>query len=116
MATRKTQAKHKDIGLEAQPPKGVCNSIKCPWHGSLKIHGRIFKGNVVESKALDSVVVEWNFYHFIKKYERYERRKTRITAHNPGCISATVGDIVRIGECRPVSKSKKFVVFEKVGA
>ncbi|MEM7819840.1 MAG: 30S ribosomal protein S17 [Candidatus Aenigmatarchaeota archaeon] len=109
------EKKQKNIGLDAKKPDTVCNSIKCPWHGTLKIRGRIFKGRVVKSKATDTVIVEWDFYRYIPKYERYERRKTHIAAHNPKCISAVVGDVVRIGECRPLSKSKRFVVFEKLG-
>jgi len=104
----------KDIGLDAKTPKGVCSSDKCPWHGSLKIRGRIFKGNVVSSKSLNTSIVQWNYYQYVPKYERYERRKTRIAAHNPSCISANSGDTVKIGECRPLSKSKSFVIFEKI--
>ncbi len=104
----------KDIGLEARPPKDVCDSSKCPWHGNLKIRGRVFKGQVVSSKGLNTAIVQWNYYNYVSKYERYERRKTRIAVHNPACISASTGDTVRIGECRPLAKSKSFVIFEKV--
>ena len=101
-----------DIGLDARTPSRSCESDKRPWHGTLKIRGRVFKGTVVSSRGMDTAVVKWNYYTYIPKYERYERRKTRISAHNPKCIAAAVADIVRIGECRPVSKTKKFVVFE----
>lgn len=105
--------KPKNIGLDAKAPKGVCSSHKCPWHGHLRIRGRIFRGRVVSSKSVNTAVVQWNYYQYVPKYERYERRKTRIAAHNPTCISASAGDSVKIGECRPLSKSKSFVVFEK---
>lgn len=104
----------KNIGLDAKAPKDVCNSHKCPWHGALKIRGRIFKGHVVSSKSSNTAIVQWNYYNYVTKYERYERRKTRISVHNPSCISVAVGDTVKIGECRPLSKSKSFVIFEKV--
>lgn len=104
----------KDIGLDAKQPKETCGSVKCPWHGSLRIRGRVFRGSIVSSKAADTAIVQWNRYRFVQKYERYERRKTRIAAHNPACIAAKTGDTVRIGECRPLSKSKRFVIFEKV--
>lgn len=101
-----------NIGLKAEKPQGTCQSSKCPWHGNIKIRGRIFKGKVVSVRALKTAIVSWDYYNFIPKYERYERRKTRIAAHLPSCIHAKIGDIVRIGECRPLSKSKSFVVFE----
>jgi small subunit ribosomal protein S17 len=104
----------KDIGLDAKQPKSSCTSAKCPWHGHLKVRGRIFRGSVIQSRGLETAVVMWNRYSYVPKYERYERRKTKIAAHNPACIAAKTGDIVRIGECRPVSKSKSFVIFEKI--
>ena len=104
----------KDIGTGARSPSVTCQSDKCPWHGTLKIRGRIFEGAVVSNRGLDTVIVTWNYYKYVPKYERYERRKTRIAAHNPKCMEIKIGDMVRIGECRPVSKTKKFVVFEKI--
>ncbi len=103
-----------NIGLEAAQPKMACSDEKCPWHGHLKVRGRIFSGRVRLAKAVDTTIVEWDYYNYIPKYERYERRKTRIAAHKPACIDAKPGDMVRIGECRPVSKMKRFVVIEKV--
>lgn len=106
--------KKKHIGIDAKQPKEDCGSEKCPWHGHTKIRGRIFKGTVVSAKGANTAIVQWDYYNFIPKYERYERKRTKIAAHNPKCISAKAGDVVRIGECRPLSKSKSFVVFEKV--
>ncbi|MBI3190551.1 30S ribosomal protein S17 [archaeon] len=106
--------KKKDVGLGAKAPKDTCENEKCPWHGHLKIRGRIFKGRVVSSKVTNTAIVQWNYYNYNSKYERYERRKTRIACHNPLCIAAQTGDMVRIGECRPISKSKSFVIFEKI--
>lgn len=105
----------KDIGLDVKRPRGNCDSDKCPWHGNLKVRGRVFHGRVVTDKALNTTVIEWNYYKKIQKYERYERRKTRVSAHNPSCINAKVGDNVAIAECRPISKTKHFVVIEKTG-
>ncbi len=116
MVMKLKSKKSNNIGIDAKPPKESCGSAKCPWHGSLKVRGRIFRGSVKTNKALETAIVEWNYYRYLNKYERYERRNTSIAAHNPKCISAKTGDIVRLGECRPLSKSKRFVIFEKVEA
>jgi len=76
--------------------------------------GRIFVGKVVTSKAQKTVRVEWPRRYYLPKYERFEKRRTRVQAHNPKCLSVKLGDTVRISECRPISKTKKFVVIEKL--
>ncbi len=102
-----------EIGLSVNAPKDKCNSRKCPFHGTLPVRGRVFNGIVISDKSKDTVIVEWDYFNFIPKYERYERKKTRILAHNPSCINAKKGDSVTIAECRPISKKKNFVVVEK---
>ena len=91
-----------------------CNDVFCPMHGKLKTRGRTFTGTVVSSKAQKSAVIEWARKRVIPKYERYEKRKTRIQVHNPACMDAKEGDIVDIEECRPLSKTKKFVITKRI--
>ena len=104
-----------DLGIKAKMPKRECKNSLCPWHGHIKIRGRLFVGRVASDKTPKTAIVEWDYYNYVKKYERFERKKTRIAAHNPSCIDAKVGDTVRIGECRPISKTKRFVIIEKIG-
>ncbi|RLG67396.1 30S ribosomal protein S17, partial [archaeon] len=40
--------------------------------------------------------------------------RSRIPAHSPPCLDIKEGDIVKIGECRPLSKTVHFVVLGKV--
>jgi len=107
--------KARNIGIDAVPPKNDCNDGKCAWHGKLPVRGNILQGKVVSAKARKTAVVKREFLHFLRKYERYERRHSKINAYNPECISAKEGDTVTIAECRPLSKTKHFVVIEKVG-
>ncbi|MEM5882914.1 MAG: 30S ribosomal protein S17 [Candidatus Aenigmatarchaeota archaeon] len=102
----------KDIGIDVKLPEKECKDEKCPFHGKLKIRGKILEGKVVSAKSSKTVIVERNYLLYIPKYERYERRRSRIPAYNPECINAKEGDIVRIAECRPLSKTKSFVVVE----
>ena len=98
------------IGVPVNPPERECQDKRCAWHGSLPVRGMTFQGTVSSSKAKDTVVVEWGHTHLVPKYERYERRRSRVVAHNPECMKAREGDEVIIAECRPLSKTKHFVV------
>ena len=81
----------------------------------LRLRGRTFTGTVISSKMQKTVTVEWERRHYLKKYERFEKRRSRVKAHNPQSMSAKEGDIVKIMECRPLSKTKNFVVVEILG-
>lgn len=92
-----------------------CDDPRCPRHGQLSVRGRVLEGVVVSDRMMKTVTVQIERLHYIPKYERYERRTSKIHAHNPPCINAKVGDKVRIMECRRLSKTKSFVVVEKLG-
>ena len=105
----------KNIGAGIGPPEKKCEDIACPWHGKLPVRGRIFRGVVKSAKPHNTAIVEWGYHRFIKKYERYEKNKTRVVAHNPPCIHARENEEVVIGECRSLSKTKNFVLLGKTG-
>lgn len=79
---------------------------------SINTRGRTFEGRVISDKMRQTVTVEWDRKKYDSKFERYERRRTRVKAHNPDEIKAKEGDIVRIKETRPLSKTKNFIVIE----
>ncbi|MBU4300779.1 MAG: 30S ribosomal protein S17 [Nanoarchaeota archaeon] len=107
------EGKTKDIGVPvSNPPKLACSDPNCPYHGHLSIRGRIFEGSVISDKMDKGVVVEWDYLMELPKYKRFMRKKSRVPAHNPPCINAHTGNVVRIAECRPLSKTKSFVVIE----
>jgi len=70
---------------------------------------------VVSNKMGNTVVIERQHMKMVTKYQRYEKRRTKVHAHNPPCISAKVGDIVTIAECRRISKTKSYVVVKAEG-
>jgi small subunit ribosomal protein S17 len=108
-------ARTRNTGFDVKPPSDKYDDSNCPFHGTLKIRGKQFTGKVVSGKMQHSVIVEWTGWRHIPKYERYRKIKTRIAAHNPPCVNAVEGDMVRIGECRPLSKTKNFVVLKVLG-
>ena len=105
----------RNIGIQVKAPDVECDDKHCPFHGSLPVRGQSFVGVVVSDKPQKTVIIKREIIKYIKKYERYERRTSKLAAHNPPCINAKVGDIVRVMECRPISKTKAFVVVEKLG-
>ena len=74
---------------------------------------RILQGVVVSDKNDKTIVVkvERRFTHPIMK--KTVRRSKKYHAHDEA-NSAKTGDIVRIEECRPVSKNKTWKFVEKV--
>jgi small subunit ribosomal protein S17 len=106
--------KVRNIGIDVKVPKETCEDDFCPFHGTLPVRKKVIEGIVVSSKAQKTAVIERQYLTFLHKYERYERRHSRINAYNPTCISAKEGDWVKIAECRPLSKTKSHVVVEVV--
>jgi small subunit ribosomal protein S17 len=92
--------------------KKKCTDKNCPVHGTLSTRGRVLEGVVISDKMHSTVVIRRDYVRYVPKYERYKKASSRISAHNPECISAKVGDSVKIAECRPLSKTKNFVVVE----
>jgi small subunit ribosomal protein S17 len=70
---------------------------------------RVLQGVVVSDKNDQTVVVqvERRFMHPL--YKKVVRRSKKFHAHDPE-NSYKVGDVVRIRECPPVSKLKRWVV------
>jgi small subunit ribosomal protein S17 len=113
--TATTQATHvtkESITGEELRAQGANGSD--PKMAGIRLHGKEFVGNVISDKANKTVTVEWERRRLIPKYERYEKRYSRVYAHNPITINARLGDIVRIQETRPLSKTKNFVVVEVI--
>lgn len=113
------QQKVNNIGITypgLRPPEKVCNDATCPWHGHIKVRGMLLVGKVAKARMKSTVTVEREYLVWIGKYRRYERRRSKIHAHVPPCISVNEGDIVLIGETRPIAKSVSFVVLGTLGS
>lgn len=82
---------------------------------TIRTRGRIFTGVVIDAKMQNTATVEWPRRKYTTKFERYMTARTRVKAHNPKEIDAKKGDIVKLVECRPISKTKHFIITEKVG-
>jgi small subunit ribosomal protein S17 len=103
----------RNIGIpNVKPPERTCDDPYCPFHGSLSVRGRVMEGIVTSVKMHKTITFQQDYLSLIKKYSRYERRKSKKHAHLPPCIDVKVGDKVKAIECRPLSKTVSCVVVE----
>jgi small subunit ribosomal protein S17 len=73
---------------------------------------RILTGTVVSDKMDKTVVVRVERRVMHPVYKKFIRRSKKYAAHDPN-NTHKIGETVRIQECRPLSKTKKW---EVVGA
>lgn len=107
--------KKEQTAKEIEKMQIECNDKNCPIHGMLKSRGRFFEGIVIKklNKRI-TIILERTVY--IRKFERYKKTRTKIHARLPNCLDKdiNVGDLVKIQECRPLSKIIHFVFVEKI--
>lgn len=101
---KKPAAKAKPEHKESNDSKSVVVIKGKP----LSTRGRTFVGKVISNKMSKTVTVEWERKKYITKYQRYEKRRTRVKAHDE--FNCKIGAIVEIVETRPISKTKNFLV------
>ena len=77
--------------------------------------GRIFEG-IVKKKFHKRAVIEFERMIYVRKYERYTKSGTRIHARLPGNMEKeiNIGDLIKVQECRPLSKMIHFIVIQKI--
>ena len=106
----------KTVGLGFNTPadaiQGNYVDKKCPFTGKVSIRGRILKGMVLScGKMKNTIIVRRDYLHYVQKYKRYQKNHSNIPAHcSPAFKRISEGDIVTIGQCRPLSKTVRFNV------
>lgn len=113
-----TKKKLEETKTETEKKKleeAICKDKDCPVHGYLKARGRIFEGRVIR-KFHRRITIEFKRFVYVKKYERYAKRKTRIHSRLPNCFvkDINIDDIVQVQECRPLSKVIHSVFIKKI--
>ncbi|AFA39592.1 archaeal ribosomal protein S17P [Pyrobaculum oguniense TE7] len=104
----------RDIGIPwVLPPAAVCDDPLCPWHGHLKVRLKLLEVAVEKARMRKAAVVVHEWLHYIRKYNRYERRRRKLHVRVPECIEVKPGDKVIIAETRPLSKTISWVVIGK---
>lgn len=70
---------------------------------------RVLQGTVVSDKGDKTVIVKVERRVMHPLYKKYIRRSKRYAAHDAE-NQVKIGDIVRIQECKPISKTKTWEV------
>jgi len=103
-----------NIGLGFKTPReaidGTYVDKKCPFTGDVNIRGRIIKGVVVSTKMTRTIIIRRDYLHFVRKYNRFEKRHQTTPVHASPCFNVKEGDTVVAGQCRPLSKTVRFNV------
>ncbi|EOA94397.1 40S ribosomal protein S11, partial [Anas platyrhynchos] len=99
---------YKNIGLGFKTPKeSVCPCL-CSLSPSL-----LPPGVVTKMKMQRTIVIRRDYLHYIRKYNRFEKRHKNMSVHLSPCFrDVQIGDIVTVGECRPLSKTVRFNVLK----
>lgn len=72
--------------------------------------GKFLDGVVVSDKMTDTVVVSVSRYFKHPKYQKFMTVDKKYKVHDPG-NTCKIGDKVTIRESKPISKTKRFVIF-----
>jgi small subunit ribosomal protein S11e len=67
-------------------------------------------GTVVSTKMHRTIIIRRDYLHYIPKYNRYEKRHKNLAAHVSPAFRVQEGDVVTVGQCRPISKTVRFNV------
>ncbi|MDA8530578.1 30S ribosomal protein S17 [Candidatus Poseidonia alphae] len=107
----------RDIGIDVKNPTGEWDGDEnCPFYGTLRLRGQVLEGTVSSTGMQSTITIERNNVRYMKKYERFEKRTSVVSAHLPTCIGeVNIGDTVKVMECRPLSKTVSFCVIENSG-
>ncbi|XP_026472828.1 40S ribosomal protein S11 [Ctenocephalides felis] len=114
---KKSLRLHRNVGLGFKTPReaieGSYIDKKCPFTGNVSIRGRILTGVVQKMKMQRTIVIRRDYLHYIRKYNRFEKRHRNMSVHLSPCFrDVEIGDVVTIGECRPLSKTVRFNVLK----
>ena len=58
------------------------------------------RGMVISTKMKNTIIFRRDYLHYVKKYNRFEKRHTNVAAHISPCLKVKEGDIVTVGQCR----------------
>ena len=80
--------------------------------GNVNIRGKLITGTIKTTKMKNTVIIRKDYLHYIKKYNRFEKRHKNTAVHVSPAFRVKVGDEIMAGQCRPLSKTVRFNVLK----
>merc|ERR1712146_357626 len=103
---------YKAVGLGTKTPRtaidGTYVDKKCPWTGNVNIRGKLITGVIKTTKMKNTIIIRKDYLHYIKKYNRFEKRHKNTPVHVSPAFRVKQGDEILAGQCRPLSKTVRF--------
>lgn len=65
---------------------------------------------VLSTKMKRTIIIRRDYLHYVKKYNRFEKRHNNFSVHCSPAFRIREGDVVTVGQCRPLSKTVRFNV------
>jgi small subunit ribosomal protein S17 len=78
-----------------------------------KVTKKTFVGRVVSNKMDKTIVVLVESRKLDRLYKKYVKKSKKIKAHDPK-NECNIDDVVRVIECRPLSREKRWHLYEIV--
>ena len=74
--------------------------------GNVSIRGKVLKGMCISAgKMKNTIIIRRTYLHYIKKFNRFEKRHSNVAVHCSPAFEMKEGYIVTAGQCRPLSKT-----------
>ena len=92
---------------ETKPVEGTAAAEGSAAAAKRKNVKKVLQGRVVSNKMQKTIVVEIQTRTLHRLYKKYLTRSKKIKAHDEA-NECGIGDTVRVVECRPLSKEKRW--------
>ena len=94
--------------VAARPPLSAARRAPSAAAGNVNIRGKMLTGVIKTTKMKNTVIIRKDYLHYIKKYQRFEKRHKNTPIHVSPAFRVKVGDEILAGQCRPLSKTVRF--------